>query len=69
MVSETVKFKANRFLPFSVDRERSTSLTAQIVDGVRQAVQTGVYKPGDLFPGFREIAKELGVCLTGFRCR
>jgi DNA-binding transcriptional regulator YhcF (GntR family) len=54
-------------LPFSVDRERSVSLTAQIVDGVRQAVQTGAYKPGDLLPGFREIAKELGVCLIVVR--
>ena len=54
-------------MPFSVDRERNTSFTAQIVDAVRQAVQTGVYKPGDRLPGFREMAKELGVCLIVVR--
>lgn len=33
-------------LPFVLDRKRHAPLIAQIVDGVRQAVQTGVYKPG-----------------------
>lgn len=56
-----------KLLPFVLDRERHVPLIAQIVDGVRQAVQTGVYKPGDKLPGFREIAKELGTCMIVVR--
>lgn len=54
-------------LPFSVDREGSGTLISQIVDGVRQSIESGFFKPGDILPGFREIAQETGVCLIVVR--
>ena len=54
-------------LPFDIDRDRHILLISQIVDGVRQAVQTGVYKPGDKLPSFREIAGELGTSMVVVR--
>ena len=54
-------------LPFSIDRERDLPLISQIVEGVTQAVQAGLYKPGDILPGFREIAEELGASLIVVR--
>lgn len=56
-----------RQLPFEIDRQRHIPLIAQIVDGVRRSVQTGVYKPGCKLPGFREIAQELGTSLIVVR--
>lgn len=54
-------------LPFSIDRGRDLPLISQIVEGVTQAVQAGMYKPGDILPGFRDIAEELGASLIVVR--
>lgn len=61
------KSSSERQLPFVIDRDRHVSLITQVVDGVRQAVQTGAYKPGDKLPGFREMAAELGTCMIVVR--
>lgn len=63
----TKRRKAVRRLPFSIDRERSSPLISQIAEGIMQAVQAGIYKPGDILPGFREIADELGASLIVVR--
>ena len=50
-------------LPFVIDRGNGTSLVNQLVAGFRQAIELGVYRPGDILPSFREVARESGVCL------
>ena len=48
-------------LPFRVDRNLRTNLVDQVVDGFRQAIQDGVYRPGDTLPTIRALAPALGV--------
>lgn len=48
-------------LPFRVDRNLRTNLVDQVVDGFRQAIQGGVYRPGDTLPTIRALAPALGV--------
>ena len=48
-------------LPFRVDRNLRTSLVDQVVDGFRQAIRGGVYRPGDTLPTIRALAPALGV--------
>jgi DNA-binding transcriptional regulator YhcF (GntR family) len=48
---------------FSVSREHAQPLTTQLADAVRLAIERGDYKPGDILPGFREIARETGVSM------
>ena len=48
-------------LPFSITPDIRASLTDKIVDGIRSAIQSGRYSPGDRLPGTRTIAKELGI--------
>ena len=47
--------------PFRVDRNLRTNLVDQVVDGFRQAIQGGIYRPGDTLPTIRALAPELGV--------
>lgn len=48
-------------LPFFINRNDSRSLTNQVTDGLRAAINSGFYRPGDLVPGVRPLAELLGV--------
>ncbi len=54
-------------LPFTVAKRTGMTLTGQIVDGFRRAIAFGFYRPGDLLPSLREVAKETGACLIVVR--
>ena len=41
-------------VPFSIDRSRPRSLVEQMTDGLREAILTGYYKPGDVLPTIHE---------------
>ena len=46
---------------FHIDPSSGTPIYRQIVDQVRQAVASGVMRPGDRLPSVREMAVELAV--------
>lgn len=46
---------------FHIDPSSGTPIYRQIVDQVRQAVASGVLKPGDKLPSVRDMAVELAV--------
>ena len=48
-------------IPFRLDRNDGRSLTAQVEDGLRRAIDAGLYRPGDAVPGIRPLAAMLGV--------
>ena len=48
-------------VPFSLNRGDSRPLVTQIIDGMRQAIVGGFYKPGDVIPSYRDLAPLLGV--------
>lgn len=48
-------------LPFSIDRSSRIKLPYQVADGLRAAVQSGFWKPGDRLPSSRELKTALGV--------
>lgn len=48
-------------VPFSVNRDDSQTLVAQVSDGLRQAIVSGYYKVGDVLPSSYELVKMLGV--------
>lgn len=50
-----------RKVPFSLNRGDSRPLVTQIIDGMRQAIVGGFYKPGDVIPSYRDLAPLLGV--------
>ena len=41
-------------IPFRIDRNRPQSLVGQMTDGLRDAIVTGYYKPGDTLPTIHE---------------
>ena len=41
-------------MPFRIDRGRPRSLVGQMTDGLRDAIVTGYYKPGDMLPTIHE---------------
>ena len=43
--------------PFAIARRDGTTLTCQIEDGFRQAIETGFYKDGDFIPGYVELTR------------
>ena len=47
-------------LPFSIDRSSRIKLPYQVADGIRSAIYSGFWKPGDRLPSSREIKEELG---------
>ena len=49
--------------PFTVDRSRYGDLAEQIAAGLRTAIETGYYKPGDVLPPVRELGEILGVSM------
>ena len=50
-------------LPFVIDRTGSKSLIDQMVDGIKAAVASGHYQPGEKLPSVRALAKLAGVSL------
>lgn len=49
--------------PFELRREIDKSLSGQLVDGFRQAIVSGYYRPGDLLPSIRDLSKMFEVSL------
>ena len=47
--------------PFKVERMAGSTLVEQVVGGIRQAIISGVYKPGDVLPSLSDLAEHLGV--------
>ena len=50
-------------LPFSINRNDTRTLLAQVVDGFRETIVGGYYAPGDVLPTSRELARLLGVSM------
>ena len=50
-------------LPFSVNRASRVKLPFQVADGLREAIRSGFYKPGDRLPGSRELRDLLGTSI------
>ncbi|MBR2839259.1 MAG: GntR family transcriptional regulator [Kiritimatiellae bacterium] len=48
-------------IPFSVNRNDVRPLFNQVVDGIREAIMSGYYAPGDKIPTSRELCPILGV--------
>lgn len=48
-------------VPFSVNRDDKRSLLVQVTDGLKEAIVSGFYKPGDTLPSYRALAPMLGV--------
>jgi DNA-binding transcriptional regulator YhcF (GntR family) len=48
-------------LPFTLQRDSSANLTEQAASGLRRAILTGDFKPGDTLPTLMEMAELLGV--------
>lgn len=48
-------------LPFTLNRNDTRSLLAQVTDGFRTAITQGYYAPGDIIPSTRGLASALGV--------
>ena len=48
---------------FTLDRSRRGNLTEQIAAGLRTAIETGYYRPGDILPPVRDLAQILGVSM------
>ena len=53
--------ECGRKLPFAVNRLDARSFVEQVVQGLREAIAAGVYKPGDRLPTWREMALQLKV--------
>lgn len=50
-------------LPFRIDRASRIDLPRQVTDGLRSAIKTGFFKPGDVLPSVQEMRKFLGVSI------
>ena len=50
-----------RSIPFSINRNDVRPLFNQVVDGLREAIMSGYYVPGDKIPTSREMCPVLGV--------
>ena len=48
-------------LPFAVARSSRATLVEQVAEGLRRAIDSGFYKPGDVLPTTRDLAVALGV--------
>lgn len=48
-------------VPFCVGRSSGVSLARQIADGIRSAIASGYYRPGQILPTRKEFAQVLGV--------
>jgi len=50
-------------MPFQVDRNLGVNVETQVTDGLREAILTGFYKPGDVLPTILEFKRGLHVSL------
>ena len=50
-------------MPFQVDHKLNVDIPTQVTDGLREAILTGYYKPGDVLPRIREFTCGLHVSL------
>lgn len=50
-------------LPFKVDRAHHGGLTDQLAAGLRQAILSGFYRPGDVLPTLEELARATGTSM------
>lgn len=50
-------------LPFKLDRRLMVNFADQLVEGVRRSVESGYYRPGDVLPPQKEIARLLDVSI------
>lgn len=50
--------------PFTINRARRGDLAGQIADGLRTAIETGYYAPGDILPPVRDLGELLGVSMV-----
>ena len=50
-------------MPFQVDRKLGVDIATQVTDGIRAAILTGFYKPGDILPKVLEFTRGLHVSL------
>ena len=50
-----------RKVPFAVNRNDSRTLVKQVSDGLRTAIVSGYYKPGNVLPSSYELVEALGV--------
>lgn len=48
-------------LPFRIDPKSRTDIFDQLVGALRQAIETGVYRAGDVLPTMQELAEATGV--------
>ncbi|MCQ2392426.1 MAG: GntR family transcriptional regulator [Kiritimatiellae bacterium] len=48
-------------MPFSIMRNHRCSLVEQVTHGLREAIHSGFYKPGDILPSTQLLAERLGV--------
>ena len=49
--------------PIAIDRYLKTSLSEQVAERLRHAIQTGFYRPGDILPPLGALAARLGISL------
>ena len=50
-------------MPFQVDHKLNVDIPTQVTEGLREAILTGYYKPGDVLPRIREFTRGLHVSL------
>ncbi len=62
---KTEKAKDNRppEMPFQVDRKLRVDIAKQVTDGIRQAILSGFYKPGDFLPKAVDLTRGLHVSI------
>ena len=53
--------ESRKQVPFAVNRNDGRKLVVQVADGLRKAVVSGYYKPGETLPTSRDLAPALGV--------
>ncbi len=57
------KTTSTRVPPFIIDRKSTVNFPDQMADGLRQAIVSGYYRPGERLPTVREFAKLLNVSI------
>lgn len=58
-----MKFSGDSTMPFSIGRNKAGSLSEQMAYGIRQAIASRFYKPGDVLPTILEWSKLLNVSI------
>ena len=63
MKTENAKGHKLPEMPFQVDRKLRVDIAKQVTDGIRQAILSGFYKPGDLLPKALDFTRGLHVSI------